>query len=329
MNSTKPPHVPKNFLNVIKILLLQSQIFGLITFNCNEKKFQRSKTRTLYSVSLIITYASLIVYSIYKIAIIDEPLSIYKTTDTLLLLVNGCYVCTMWACAIMNQDNLIAFLVKITDFDNQMPSHTIANIREHTRKRILTGMLIRYPVLILLITFLLIAALMNLKNHELVADAMGYILMVINSVACHQITELVLMLKARFHILNQQLKTIVVYFKNNVRTVYKSPKNQFLALSKVCALHHHLTKMVKLFNEVFGVVLLLMFGASFVAIVLAFFYCSGELQSTKIRWINLFWALFSCVSFVLDTIYVCDVCYETIEEVSSMWLVFLIHVGIS
>ncbi|RZC42879.1 7tm 7 domain containing protein [Asbolus verrucosus] len=122
------------------------------------------------------------------------------------------------------------------------------------------------------------------------------------------------MIKMRFAIVNTRINKLVQFFASNkVNTVNAKGelKNRFLVLSKICSLHHHLS------NDTFGLILLLMFGTSFVEIVTTSFFISGLLQASQINWLYVIAIIVSCMNFALDVIYVCDVCYKTIKEANK------------
>ncbi|XP_008195702.2 putative gustatory receptor 28b [Tribolium castaneum] len=175
----------------------------------------------------------------------------------------------------------------------------------------------RVGVLVVIIGTLAIIA--NLNGDTMIVEAMAYILLAMNSAVCHQTIELVKMLKIRFVILNKQINNLIEYFqKNKIGPVEtKGTNKQLNTLNKICALHHHLSKLVKLFNETFGIVLLLMFGVSFVVIVITIFFFTANVQAGELYFMSLLNPILSNVTFVIDVVYVCDVCYSTIEEANK------------
>ncbi|KAJ3637021.1 hypothetical protein MTP99_000510 [Tenebrio molitor] len=133
-------------------------------------------------------------------------------------------------------------------------------------------------------------------------------------------------LTMRFVILNQQVNTLVKHFSNQDLSPIEKNNNmteKFLFLSKICALHHHLSKLIKLFNDTFGLNMLVMFGLSFVIITIALFYASIVLQSPHLEPTVLAYVFLTCLCYGIDCFYICDVCYSTIEEVNKMGV--LIH----
>ncbi|RZC37788.1 gustatory receptor 28b [Asbolus verrucosus] len=304
------------FISSIKMILFQSQILGLITFSHTQTKFRFSKLRRVYNILAIFLYLPVTVLCVCKVVALERLKLIFKSTDIIILIMNAVYVTTTWVCAIKNRDKFIDFLEKIIDFDINLQADGVYINYKRNEKRILVQIITRLIVLFSVITTLMSVAVINIRHFLMSVECMAYFLLVINSAICHQSIEMVLMLKARYTILNKQIRSLIEYFKkNNIRTIGKN--NKRLNLSKICAMHHHLTKLVKLFNEIFGVVLLLMFCVSFVVIVITLFYLTGALQAPRIRFWGIFNPILSNVTLVMDVIYVCDVCYSTIEEANK------------
>ncbi|KAJ3637018.1 hypothetical protein MTP99_000509 [Tenebrio molitor] len=129
----------------------------------------------------------------------------------------------------------------------------------------------------------------------------------------------------RFVTLNQQVNTLIKHFSNqDLSPIEKSNmSNKFLFLSKICALHHHLSKLIKLFNNTFGLNMLMTFGFSFVMITVSLFYVSITVQSTNVDPMVLVYACLTCICYGIDCFYICDVCYSTVEEANKIGV--LIH----
>nr|AWT23295.1 GR2 [Hycleus cichorii] len=151
--------------------------------------------------------------------------------------------------------------------------------------------------------------------------------LMINQAVCHQCIELAKMIRLRYHILNIHIEKIVDYFKRRTinfieiglmnKGVDRLYSRQLYNLCYICTMHHHLTKLIKLYNETFGVILSLMFGVSFVSTVISLFYCSGGLQANQIDWIRIFLPCVTTWIYVVDTVYICNTCYTTIEEANK------------
>lgn len=310
--STKEKNTSNNFIASIKILLFQSQIFGLVTFDYTEKHFHPSQVKCVYSFVAFFCYLILGISALYRTVTTENTSIVYKSTDLLIVLINCAYIGSIVIAGLVKRTKFITLLHRIIEFDNKLQSTDINYGK--IRKRIIFRMVVRYTILFFLISFLLTYVMLNIDYHETLALGSSFVIMIVNSAVCHQLAELILIIKSRFAILNKQISKLIIAFRRYINTIETS---NFMKLTKICSLHHNLSKLIKIFNEIFGVILLFMFAVSFVAIVLSLFYCAAELQASRITWLNFFWSFALSLSFVLDTIYVCDCCYGTIEEVNN------------
>ncbi|RZB39054.1 7tm 7 domain containing protein, partial [Asbolus verrucosus] len=181
-------------------------------------------------------------------------------------------------------------------------------------------LLARYSVLSLITFICALFIFPYSQSFDRYLEIAWFEAMLVNSAVCFQIVEMISMIKMRFAILNTRINKLVQFFASNkVNTVNAKGelKNRFLVLTKICSLHHHLSKLIRLFNDTFGLILLLMFGTSFVEIVTTSFFTSGLLQASQINWLYVIAIIVSCMNFALDVIYVCDVCYKTIKEANK------------
>ncbi|RZC39711.1 7tm 7 domain containing protein [Asbolus verrucosus] len=308
----------------VELLLFHSQIFGLITFSYEEKRFRLSKLRCVYNISLTFAYLSTAVYSISKILTTAVP-PVFLTTAIIQLCIYGIYLAVIWITGLTNHSSFIEFLLKMIDFDTKLLSSSIIINYHKNRKKMLCQLLGRYVMLAFLVALCVHFILTNPQLHEEVTTCVCQVAIFMNSAVCYQIIGMVSMINTRFAILNKQISKLIDYFlKTDISTnatletgVEKRFRKQFLALCEICSLHHHLTKMIKLFNDTFGVTLLMMFGASFVSISISLFYATALLQGSEIEWIYVLSTTAYCMSFIFDTIYVCEVCYATIVEANK------------
>ncbi|KAH0821549.1 hypothetical protein GEV33_001242 [Tenebrio molitor] len=169
-------------------------------------------------------------------------------------------------------------------------------------------MVARNTLFVFYFGFFIIVDLQYRDFNSYLMECSALFMLVMNSALCFLAIELIHILRARFKVLNQHINTLAQ------QGTKKTRKQGILPLNKICTLHHHLSKLIKSFNEIFGVILLLMFTLSFLVIVLSLFYTTAELQSSVIVWMDAFYAFMTSVTFIIDTIYVCDACYSTIQE---------------
>ncbi|RZB38944.1 7tm 7 domain containing protein, partial [Asbolus verrucosus] len=200
----------------------------------------------------------------------------------------------------------VKFLVKIVDFDVKLHMNAITINYGRSRKKMLFQQMGRLIYLSLLITFLVVSTAVPKKIYIGFGQISGYVLLIINSASCHQSIELISMIEARFVILNKQINNLV---KGTQLALVGKHGSRYLPLNQICALHHHLSKLITLFNDIFGVILLLMFGVSFTVMVLVVLYIVVQLQASHTNWFLILVRMVSSLSFFVDPFYVCDVCY--------------------
>ncbi|KAJ3647884.1 hypothetical protein Zmor_019734 [Zophobas morio] len=306
----------QRFLATISLVLLHGQIIGLVIFASNGKKLYSSMWRKLYTISVLCIYLAFSVFCIYTILGVTDVPSVYKYSSYIILVGNALYAVTVCFSSIIITKKY-KLQKKIIDFDVQLQTTCVIIDYNKTKKRTICHLLERYIVIILL----------NIYYHwsmersqfgEKMGEVSAFFLTIFSSAVCYQAIELVWVLQTRFIILNKQINTLVASSTMAIATTdTKQPQKIFTTLCKICTLHHHLCKCVKLFNEVFGVVLLSMFAVSFVVIVHCLFYTSIALQRSVMNWAEVIYADNSSLSFIVDSIFVCHVCYTTIEEVNK------------
>jgi hypothetical protein len=307
----------KKFTNSIKILLIQSQIFGLVTFSLTETKFRPSKIRTAQNVLTETVLLSVVVYFLYETVYDQKYPIISKGTAVLDFICGVVYLSAVWIKSLLNRDKFIKFLNKIVDFDMILQENCRIVNYQKCKKGVTRRLLMNCLFMTAYILFYTVFTTNNYNLYQRTGQCIGFVMSLVNSATCFQTVELVLILKMRFAILNQQIDEIVKYFETNrVNLVMHSSnvQDRALALGKICTLHHHLSKLVKLFNDTFGVILLLMFGFSFMIITTMLFYVTGEIETTM-NWKSIIYVFMTGICHIVDTLWVCDACYSTAEEV--------------
>ena len=303
-------HIFDKFLHSISVVLLQNQLLGTTTLTISNRKFQKSKPRTIFiliTMSLFLVFAALVFYQ--KIYLANNTV-LYKSTDVILIIINSIYVIAVWLHALFNSDKFSHLLNAIITFDRNLYQFGDGVDYTKQRKRDLLESTIRYTVVVFtVVSFLVIRVYMC--EEELLFELLRDVLLLIKSVTCHQAVQLVSIIKTRLEILNKHLRELLDSEDNPRR------KNgrKFKTLCKICDMHHHLIKINKLFNKTFGMLLLVMFGLSFVTTVLCFFYISASVQTAETDWQHGTLAIILSIPFLGDVVYVCNVCYKTVEEV--------------
>lgn len=330
MNPRHKEPVFDKFLNAIECLLIQNRIFGFLTFSYSKESLHPSKIRNTWNILRILVYLTAITYCIYEILISSKFKPIYKTTEAILLLSNLIYVVTIWFCGVFNSKNIIELLTQMVRFDEKLNQYGIQINYLKRRRCILLQMIGRY----IIISVFIVVLVNYMDDYEMkhpLRNILRVILVTISSAVSHLIIELALIIRTRFKILNKKIGSLVKFFmknNNNIKTIneevyYEDDKNKFTVqlkqLCNICDMHHQLSKIIQIYNDAFGVVLLFMFAMSFIYIVVAFFYFAANLQASQIRWEHILMCIFSPTPYIIDTVYTCDACYSTIEEVGVVY----------
>jgi hypothetical protein len=322
MRNTNDDKLFKKFISSMRLLLFLGQIFGMIPFSHREKHFRSSNTRIVGNIFLTCVVASFTIYLLYDCSIDTTGLPLQNTTNVLCLCSGLIFAVTILINNLANRYKFMQFLVKIFDFDRQISTQSALGIYRKNKKQIVKYFITKHSIVVIYIFFHVAIVprehVFSFKMMQVYACS----LIVISSTSCHQLFGLIFMLKMRFVTLNQQVNnTLVKHFSNQDLSPVEKNNNmteKFLFLSKICALHHHLSKLIKLFNETFGLNLLVMFGLSFVIITIALFYASIIVQSPHLDPRVLAYVFLTCLCYGIDCFYICDVCYSTIEEVSLL-----------
>jgi hypothetical protein len=316
----------KKFTTSIRILLTQGQMLGIISFTCAESGFKFSKLKTAGNVTASCVLTLVTCYCMYNFAVDPHIKMIMKTTYSIGLVCSGTFFVTTWTSVLVKKDKLVEFLVKIVDFDVKLRSNGLTINYQKYKTKMIRRLLLKY----LLVALHLVAyVLMYMENkgyfhYSMVAHGEGIVFMMVSQALSFHLTELVLMLRHRFQLLNGRIEKIV-FASESTSFVDRTSQNRrlFLTFCKICSLHHHLSKMIKLFNDIYGLTLLLQFSVAFLVMTMMFFYITGFLQADVVPWLQVSNILLLAVLYGIDCFRVCDVCYSTVLEVSlkmSRWV---------
>jgi hypothetical protein len=315
----------QRFISSLRFFLILGQIFGMVSFTFAETKFRASKVLTVGNILRICTTLLLTLHMLYKMALDDVSPVVQKTSTILGICFGGVFVVTVWSSNLLNRHKFIEFLLKIVYFDSQIPTTSVLEMYRKSEKQIVKFFLIK---LFSLATFIFCHSFLLLQRELLIyqlTQMFTCFLVIISAMWCHESTAMVYMLKIRFIILNQQVKDLVKYLANQHLSLVGQNKNtveKSLQLGKICVLHHHLSKLVTLFNDIFGVNLLLMFGFNFIIITVALFYGSAEVQSSEKNWLVGICIFLTCLCCGIDCFYTCSVCHLTVEAVNISFIIF-------
>ncbi|EFA07616.1 gustatory receptor 119 [Tribolium castaneum] len=296
--NTMQQQVVNKFLDSVKIVFVQSDIFCLINFNYRENHFRLSKSKFCYTFLATLVYSSLMSFVLFKILLQETKLLLFKITSVMIAVSGLVYIATVWICTLMNRCKFSEFMTKLLEFDVKLQSDRLM-IDYKTQK---TGSKIH---LFVKCVFLMGYQIFDwVQKEQSLAHSVGVFLTIFNAAHCYLATELVLMLKNRYIILNGRL-------------IKMETKAQSVALGKICTLHHHLSKLIRLFNEIFGHGLLLMFGISFLLVTQTIFALCVVLQLQENDWLQLGYLIFVSTLYTANVVCICHVCYSTIQEVSK------------
>lgn len=295
------------FVETIKILIWHSQLNNLIVFNCNNTKFSLSIVRSGISICVATLYFSMSIFCLYNVILYKRSSVVVIICNSLLIIFSSIYLFTTWVWSILKQNNYIELLNELIKFDEKLEL-TITKLNyKLIRKNLEKRFVIRYIIVIMWI--LVEICYLSFFNIDInfYAEIGKCVKYVLNSSICFQCMEIVNLINVRFVALNTNLYSLIVKGRRKIL--------DYPTLCEICSLHHHLSKLVKLFNKTFGLILLLMFAMSFLNIVMIFFFLSVEFQSSIINLFRVIYNTISSAGFIIDTIYICNCCYSTIEEV--------------
>jgi hypothetical protein len=304
----------QKFISSIRFFLILGQIFGMIPFSHTENKFRSSNatiTRTICTVCLIVTLTA---YLLYINVAEDGSLPVQKTTNLLCICTGTSFIVTIWINNLLKRDKLMEFLLKIFDFDRQIPSARAAKIYQKISKQSMKYFLFKHFFLSVYIIFQLFFLSVESLLTQILSNIYVCLVTTCGSIWCHQSVTMVLMLKMRFVTLNQQIKTLTKCLE--LPAIETNTDQKLFILSKICSLHHHLSKLVTLFNEIFGVNMLTMFAFNFIAITVALVFGSAAIQWGDTRWWVYTFIVVSCCCYGIDCLYSCGVCHSTVEQVN-------------
>jgi hypothetical protein len=304
------------FLSIAKILSIHSQIFGLMPVSFNKANSIISTPKLFYTIVLLVLNLGL---GGYSTVVVPQFSDVFSTTMTMVIVGQMIFISCTLLCSILTSNKRTELLHNLIDFDVTLQENCMVINYQKDRRKMLLRLLGIY-------TFLIVYCVWH-ENLSLWKDfpvdrffrLYGLVMQAFNNAVFYLVTELVLILKIRFATLNKQLNHLVKYFSLRcTNTLHRRVivRQKFLRFTKICTLHHLLSKSVRLFNDVFGLTLLMMFGANFVAIVITFFYVTIQLQANEANWKHSWFTVLSAVNFIIYSIVVCDVCYSTVEEVT-------------
>jgi hypothetical protein len=305
------------FLSIAKILSIHSQIFGLMPLSFNKANFIISTPKLFYTIVLLVLNLGL---GGYSTVVVPQFSDVFSTTMTMVIVGQMIFISCTLLCSILTSNKRTELLNNLIEFDVTLQENCMVINYQKDRRKMLLRLLGIYTFLIVYFVWHENLSLWKDFPVDRFFRLYGLAMHAFNNAVFYLVTELVLILKIRFATLNKQLNHLVKYFslRRCTNTLHRRVivRQKFLRFTKICTLHHLLSKSVRLFNDVFGLTLLMMFGANFVEIVITFFYVTIQLQANEVNWKHSWFTVLSAVNFIIYSIVVCDVCYSTVEEVT-------------
>lgn len=320
------------FFRAIKPLLLICKIFGMVPFQAVKNTYKVSKLGIAYNVVFLVTYVALFVYvTVYEIT---NPYKRDLLVHTIYILQNlsGFGVTTViWVSSVINQKMYIQALNKLSEIDKSLKSLGIWMYYDKIRK-----------VSIILLSVVCTSVLASLlgesklyiesnKVYSVMVHLLYNISLVNYAVLTVQVYIYLNMLRDRFSILNQHLREIEKYQDEPNISIIESknfkltnPLGTKLSLLRlICPLHHELCKAANMFDNIFGINLLVSFGNSFVSITTYMYYMILKLKAFNEDSANEILSIMG--TFALNIIFttcLCWICHATVEEVKNILLLF-------
>lgn len=242
---------------------------------------------------------------LFELILVNINHLIFKCTEILLWISSCTFILAVWINAVTNSKPLKIFLITLLKFEQKLQKLSFRINYRKVKRNNFIQIALRYTAIVSLTIYAILFQINN--HHQIYSEITRFTTLVLKSAICHEVISLVTIIKFRFEILNKQINKLIFE---------RHEMEKFTILCRICEMHGHLCEVIRLFNDAFGVVLLVMFGVSFLTVVICFFYISGSLQSNDWKYVCL--AVSLAAPFVVDTFYVCHVCYKTVETVSKV-----------
>lgn len=301
----------KSFKTSINFIILQGQFFGLGVYNLAENSCKRKITANIFKFTV---FALIFLYCLYVFIIIMNTPIVQRSIGILNNIFIMMYLLTIAIANFTKPKLLKQFLFKIFEFDQKISSlGTMPNYSEN-RKKITKRYLVRFFYITICFFSVFFVDVRIFGQLNIYAQLLSVLLHILNCCMFSQFYEAVFMIKIRFGQLNQQIFKIINNFKKDSFTQI-NVKREFLVLSRICTLHHHLIKLIQILNNIFGKILLMGFGFLFFILTVSLFFVSAEIQMTEVRWKTIFCILIHDLPYIFDSFLVCQICHLTIQEV--------------
>lgn len=311
------------FYQSLRPLLVFASFLGVISFNIGQGKYTRSVLRIFANVLLMAFYVVFTAHSLYERCDLHTSL-LSTTTDIMQVTAVTLQTVVSWFMSAITQQKTIEFFKRITELDKTFRQLGVYVYYDTVYRSVIRRLIIR-----LTMAFGSITSQLFLFDYALELSLIGfnicyYVPILINVAIVEEFYICASLLRTRYEILNQHLLEVqkcADIGKEKVSYIKLSGVigSKLSTLRIVCPIHHELTKVAKLLNEAFGVMLLMSFQATFVTIIVSLYDCSVYLQYFQIDHIKeLLGSIIICCTYVLDCLYICYSCHSTVEVVCTI-----------
>lgn len=313
----------RNFNDAVLPVLRICKTLGMAPFQISKHNYKISRPGMIHSAVLIVAYLCGFGYMVY-ININEEKKTelLYNTITTLQNLSGLGIVQVVWITSLMNQKKYIAVLDKMNEIDKSFRYLGVWTYYQTIKRTSIKVIIGKCAVIAIYFSLEMYNKKWKFTPKHLIMPIMHSIPLLVYTVLSLQVFVYLKMIKERFGILNQHLKELqrsemsvnVIEVKSYKLT---SPLGTKLStLRVICPLHHELCKAINMFNDIYGVCLLITFGESFVSITTNMYYIVNKLKTFEIKFLSQILTMFGAFLInVFETVWVCWICHTTIEEV--------------
>ncbi|KAI4466614.1 invertebrate gustatory receptor [Holotrichia oblita] len=310
------------FYHSLRPLLILCSSLGIISFNINDGKYNRSNLRIVTNLLMMVFYVIFTGHSLYERSDLDTTL-LSMTTDIMQVTTSTLQIVVSWFMSAVSQEKTMSFLKRISDVDKTFRQLGVYIYYDAVHKSVIQRLLIRMS-LVLASTISQLFLYQYQWNVGMISFYVTYYFpILINVLIVEEFYIYTNLLRTRYEILNQHLIEVQKYndsCKEKISYIKLTGVigSKLSTLRIICPIHHELTKIAKLLNEAFGVILLMSFQSSFVTIIVSLYDCSVLLQYFNIEHIReLCAAIIMCCTYVLDCLYICYSCHSTVESANK------------
>lgn len=294
--------------SIFKLVLLESQVFGITTFTFSENGIKLSKTKPLYNIITIIVYV-LFCLIVISYRIFSDICFLSTTSDIIHYTASLIYLLTIWTNAIINQGKCVKLFEEFINFDLKVKEIIQDVDYKQCQIKNRRCRIIRYILVFITVIGQILTHKMYVTHLLVLMYVVYYLPMIINPIVIALTLTFIYGIKYRIQTINREIFTIL--YRNQYE---KSVK--LLSLKNACILYHEITKIIKLTNEIFGITLLLSFTVSFINIVIGFYFFWLSIND-PINVTLLLNNMLRCFYYIVETTILCRACQTTIDELKE------------